>query len=461
MTEHRRIAGRAAARAGLARRYLRAATLALCLVGSGASAQDELAEAAAQLEQAPQVALAAAEDSLARDPGHIDALLIKARALAALGQPRAARQAALAAYRAADVAPARYVSAMILADVLSQNGQHTFAQYWLRRAVQHTRSEAEVTRVASAYAHVKRENPWAFRFSLGAAPNSNVNNGSSERIIAIQGLPFVLSPTARALDGYTAEATAAVQYRFAETATSQSHIGIEAAGRMNWLTPASQAAAPGASGRDFDYHAVTLIGRHVQLLDSAGTLVALSGQVGRTWYGGAKLTDRFGAGLALTLPVAGGQDSLTLTGRSDRVLHARPGRAHETVGHVGASYVHQLDWGDHITGRLGYSKSVSANAVQEYSMPEVSLSYAFDTPVLGTIFTLGAHYGYKDYKASPYTNVGRQDHMVGVEVSAEFRDLAYMGFAPVVSLQANRSVSNVSLYSQQSLSAGISLQSRF
>lgn len=205
------------------------------LLGLSLPAAADLTEASRLAEQDPARALAMANAVLVEDPDHIDALLIRARAEAATGRPRAARQSALAAYRAADVQPAHYASAMILADLAGQDGNHTLAQYWLRRAVQHTQTDAEVAQVVRAYQHARRENPWAFQFSIGGAPNSNVNNGSSERIISIQGLPFVLSPTARALSGFSAEATAAVQYRFSRTTNSQSHIGLEVVGRMNWL----------------------------------------------------------------------------------------------------------------------------------------------------------------------------------------------------------------------------------
>lgn len=431
------------------------------LLGLSLPAAADLTEASRLAEQDPARALAMANAVLVEDPDHIDALLIRARAEAAIGRPRAARQSALAAYRAADVQPAHYASAMILADLAGQDGNHTLAQYWLRRAVQHTQTDAEVAQVVRAYQHARRENPWAFQFSIGGAPNSNVNNGSSERIISIQGLPFVLSPTARALSGFSAEATAAVQYRFSRTTNSQSHIGLEVVGRMNWLDARSKAAAPGVTGHDFDYYAATVVGQHVQMLDARGTALTISGQAGRHWYGGTKLSDTFGAGLALGLALADGRDRLTLSARADRVFNERAGQAHETIGKISARYDLGLPWGDTLSGEIGYTKSQSTNPVQVYGKSELSLTYAFDEPIGGAIFTLGASYGYKDYGFSPYTTVGRQDHMFGVTASAELRNLSYMGFAPVVTLQANRSFSNVSLYSQQSLSGGLSLQSRF
>ncbi|MBV7410295.1 hypothetical protein [Maritimibacter sp. DP1N21-5] len=419
------------------------------------------ASVAALQDGNPAQALALADAVIASNPRDIDALLLRARALSALGQSRQARQAAQAAYRASDIEAARYASAMIMAELVATDGNYTLSQFWLRRAVQHTSSEAEVTNVARAYQAVRRENPLSFRFSVGAAPNSNINNGSSEQIIMIAGLPFVLSPTAQALSGWSAEAEAAVKYRLFATPRSQTVVGLEAAGRMNWLDRGSRAAAPGTSGHDFDFYQIAATLQQSFLLDARGTRLDLSARAGRNWYGGAKLSDFFGAGAAVNIPVAGGRDALTFTARADRALITATGLQPETVLRAGVTYAHELSWGDRATLSASYAQSFSSGPAQEYRMPMAELNYAFSQPIAGALFSIGASYGYKDYAFSPFTTTGRQDHIVGAKLSADFRGLSYMGFSPVVTVQANRTWSNVSIYTQQSLSGGISLQSRF
>ncbi len=429
-----------------------------------AQGRDDRLSASVEALQAgnPATALTLADVVIAENPRDIDALLLRARALSSLGQPRAARDTAIEAYRASEgIEAARYASAMIVADVVATDGNYTLAQFWLRRAVQHTQSDAEVANVARVYQTVRRQNPWSFRFSAGLSPNTNINNGSSEKIIMIAGLPFVLSPTARALSGWTAEAELGLYYRLISTPRSQTTVGVEVAGRMNWLDAGSRAAAPGVSGHDYDYYQVALALRQSFILDTNGTRLDLSGRAGRNWYGGNKLSDFYGAGAALTFPLVDGRDSLTLTARADRAEIVAPGLLPETVLRAGATYSHELPWGDDVSVTATFAKSFSTGPAQVYRMPSIGVDYALSRPIVGALFSVGASYAYKDYAVSPFSLTGRQDHILGASITADFRGLSYMGFSPVVTLQANRTWSNVSIYTQQSISGGVSLQSRF
>lgn len=446
------------------RRFLTAVAICLSLAAPVA-AQDRstILPAAAEAMRGGETAraLALVNAAVAANPRDIDALLLKSQILFAMGQSRAAREAANAAFTASgDIGPARFASAMRVADLHARDGNFPLSQFWLRRAVQYGSTEQQVQQVVAAYRHVKAQNPWRFSFSAGAAPNSNINNGSSESIIWLYGLPFVLSPTAKALSGYTAEAQGALQYRLFQTERSQTTVGIEAAGRVNWLDSASRAAAPTVSGHDFDFYSLALTAMHKQILPG-GLQFELTGRAGRNWYGGSKLSDFYGAGAALTFPVAGGRDALTVMGRADRSVLVQGGLVPETVLQAGLVYGHKLAWGDTVRARINYTRSFSSGPAQVYSLPSVGLDYRFSQPILGAHLEVGANYGFKSYNYSPYSATGRQDRILSGHVSAEFRRLSYMGFSPVVTLEAKRVWSNVPLYTQQTLSGGISFQSRF
>lgn len=405
-------------------------------------------------------ALALTNAVIAANPRDIDALLLKSQILFTLGQNRSARDAASAAYAASDIPAARLAASMRMAELLARDGNYTLSQFWLRRAAVYVRSEQELAAVVGAYRGVKAKNPWRFSFSAGASPNSNINNGSSESIIWIYGLPFVLSPTAKALSGYTAEAQGKLEYRLFESERSQTMIGVEAAGRVNWLDKASQAAAPTVSGHDYDFYSLALTATHRQIVGN-GIQLEFSARAGRNWYGGTKLSDFFGAGAAATFPIAGGRDALTFTARADRSLLVQGGLSAETVGTVGASYGHKLAWGDTVVAKINYTHTWSSNAAQVYNLPVAGLDYKFSKPIAGAYLEIGGTYGYKTYASSPFSATGRQDKILAGHVSAEFRNFSYMGFAPVVTVEAKRTWSNVPLYSQQSISGGISFQSRF
>ena len=445
--------------------------LAICLaLGATAQAQsrDEVLPAAVEALKSGDStrALALADSLIAANPRDIDALLLKSEIHFAMGQSRSAREAATAAFTASDIPAARYASGMRIAELHALDGNYPLSQFWLRQAGNYAANDEQLQRAVTAYRNVHARNPWRFSFSGGIAPNSNINNGSSENTIAIdvfgsgRPLVFVLSPTARALSGYTAEARAKLEYRVFQTAQSQTMIGVEADGRMNWLDRASAAAAPTVSGHDYDFYSVAATATHQQIVGN-GIRLEFSGRAGRNWYGGAKLSDFFGAGAAATFPVFEGRDALTFTARADRSLLVQGGLVPETVATIGAAYAHQLAWGDTVIGRVNYTRSWSASAGQVYTLPSVGLDYRFSRPIAGAYLEVGANYGYKNYNFSPLSATGRQDRILSGHVSAEFRNFSYMGFSPVVTMEAKRSWSNVPLYSQTSFTGGLSFQSRF
>lgn len=444
------------------------AVAAACLaigLGDGAKAQDAQAGLPAALEALQagdgRTALALTNRVIAQNPRNIDALLLKSRILFLYGQAREARDVARAAFEASgDLAPARYASALRLAELNAADGNYPLSQFWIRRALPYARSDAEVQQLSQAYQTVKDRNPWRFGFSAGVAPNSNINNGSSEDLIYLYGLPFVLSPTAQALSGYTGQADATLRYRVSQTDRSQTWIGLEGAGKVNWLDRTSRAAAPGARGSDYNFYSLGITATHIQLVGE-GTRLEFTGRAGRNWYGGSKLSDFFGAGASATVPIAEGRDALTLSARADRALLVQGGLSPETTLRAAATYAHQLSWGDRVSAELSYAKTFSANAPQVYGLPRVELEYDFGRPIMGAHFEIGASYGYKDYSVSPYTASGRQDHILAGHVSAEFRNFSVLGFAPIVTVEGKRVWSNVPLYSQTSLSGGISFESRF
>lgn len=91
-------------------------------------------------------------------------------------------------------------------------------------------------------------------------------------------------------------------------------------------------------------------------------------------------------------------------------------------------------------------------------------SYALGEPVgparLGV--TLGASWTeFPDYAVIFPVPGGRQDERVFARIEAAFEGWTVAGFAPVVSLDAARSDSNVSRFDTESLGLGVTLRSTF
>jgi hypothetical protein len=77
-------------------------------------------------------------------------------------------------------------------------------------------------------------------------------------------------------------------------------------------------------------------------------------------------------------------------------------------------------------------------------------------------FTAGASWtDFPDYSLFGPIPGGRQDRRVFARAEAVFEDWSFAGFAPVLSLDAARTESNVSRFDTDSVGVGISLRSTF
>ncbi|MEY8839451.1 hypothetical protein AB9K41_10525, partial [Cribrihabitans sp. XS_ASV171] len=210
---------------------------------------------------APDRAYAYSEALLRRDPDDREAHLIRSRAARDTGRFGEAKVSARAAWKLASSDEEKYAASMVMAQALSSNGQRTMSQLWLRRAVEHAPDEALARRAIRDFKYVRARNPWATELSFAVTPDSNINNGSSERssflnyrlMEALYGQPveYQLDGTLRALSGIEYALGLTTRYRFSETPTRAHDVIFTADVRHYTLSSEAKAIAPGAEGNDF------------------------------------------------------------------------------------------------------------------------------------------------------------------------------------------------------------------
>ena len=66
-----------------------------------------------------------------------------------------------------------------------------------------------------------------------------------------------------------------------------------------------------------------------------------------------------------------------------------------------------------------------------------------------------------DWDRSTWSANGRHDRGASASVSAELNHLDYMGFVPVITLEAGRNWSNIGLYDNDTFGLGIGFTSTF
>lgn len=142
-------------------------------------------------------------------PNNPNFLISLARTQLALGNFDAAIAAGTAAWGYALNDQIRFVAADTVAAAHLEAGNFSRSQFWLRRAREFAPNQALANRIAKDFGTVRAANPWSTSFRIGAAPSSNINNGSANATASLFGFPgeFTLNGEARALSGYQISAS--------------------------------------------------------------------------------------------------------------------------------------------------------------------------------------------------------------------------------------------------------------
>lgn len=413
-------------------------------------------------------ALALADALLARDPQDLTAHLIRASALRNLGRTDEARDAARAAWDLAEEDPDKFASAMVMAQVLSTAGQKTWAQIWLRRAVELAPHENLERLAIRDFRYVRAANPWSSRFSFSITPDSNINNGSAYRTSflnyelteALFGQPvqYQLSGAAVALSGIEFELGADTRYRFWQTERQAQDVYLELDYRHFELTGDARNEAPGVKGSDFDFASVFLGYGYRAYNFGADGEFAFRADVGQSWYG----YDEFAQYLR-----ASALQSYALTGRT-RINGRIAGEWQYGINTTDVTTYSAEAWAAHFfpNGRqlrviLSGAVADSPVASEEYAELGIGASLVFGELFEGAGLQMGLDYRGRDYDVSPHSPDGRQDHRLAASATVIFTGLDYFGFNPTMTVYAQNTESNIALYEARRFGVNFGIQSAF
>lgn len=404
------------------------------------------------------------------DPDDRAALVVLAAAEPRLGRPRAGRLAAARAWELSATRAQRHEAARLAAAAAAGEGRTFLAEVWLRRALAAAPDEEREARTLADARALRAHSPWAVTAELGFQPSDNVNGGAETPFNVIDGLPFVgiISVDGRALSGWAGTADLAATRRLSESARQRTELSFRLWGRAVALSEESrelieaerEAGGPEVEGSDFaSAQAELRVGhRRATGWGLAGGDLSLA----RSWHGEEAPTTslRLSGLAALALSEA---RSLRLSAHAEG---RREGGGRGGQVRAGA----ELAWGtrlrgsDHLTLALSRSATFSDSGNQASDGWGIRASYALGEPVgparLGA--TLGASWtGFPDYAVIFPVPGGRRDERVFGRLEAAFEGWSHAGFAPVLSIEAARSDSNVSRFDTESLGLGITLRSTF
>ncbi len=458
-------------RAGLVRRACATlAAAALCLGLTTATARAEplvltpegMVQMAVTLLDRGQPALAQrfADALLQQNPQDATALILKARAQRDLAAYPQAVATARLAWTHAEHPRERYGAALAVAQGLASDGQRLRAQLWLRRAIEAAPNDAARAIAVRDLRYVRNRSRLALRFDLSVRPASNVNGGTSERVIDFLGIPLTISPDSRALSGGVVQGAVTAQYRLAESAAAKTDLRFGMVQRQVWLSASAKAAAPMARASDYRLSGFELG------LDQAWKLPALNGEAtasltfGHNRFGGRPMSDYVRADLGLARALSATlSGALGLSAERQKRLDA-PNRSATILG-ASATLSQRLDSGDRLGFGLDLRHTQSAADSIDHRALSADLSWTKGTPLHGLGLSAGLGLEARDYDRAALSPDGRQDVTLSAQASLSLQNLDYMGFMPILSVKAERTRSNIALNRSQSLGLGLSIQSKF
>ncbi len=416
----------------------------------------------------PKQAMALADALIARNPHDRSALLIRSRAARDLGNYTLARKSAKRAWSLAETDEEKYAAALITAQALSSGGQRTLAQFWLRRAVENAPTEQLERRAVRDFRYLRASSPWLHRFSFSISPESNINNGSSERssflnyrvseLLLGQPVEYQLGGTQQALSGVEYELGIRSRYRFHQTETRAHDFSFSLISRTYTLSSDAKEQAPGAEGNDFAFTSYQIgYGLRGINLDRRGEF-RLAMDLGQSWYGGEEYA-RF-------LRLSAGQSYKLKKGRriNARLSHEfQDGvkTSDQNTSRGDFSYSFRLASGATLWTNLSLAGATSSSASDEFEEIGLRTQLTLAKPIFGATARFGLWGRVRDYDVSPHSPDGRHDDHYQADVSLTFTKMDYYGFNPTLSMTAAKVDSNIGLYESNRFGLNFGIQSAF
>ncbi len=398
---------------------------------------------------------------LQADPEDAYAYGVLAAAHSRLNNPGLARAAARLSYKYSDTPTEKFAAARTAASVAVQQKKVTRGQAWLRLAAVHAETETQERQVRADYARARAANPLNFNLSLSVAPSDNVNNGTDNTLLVINGIPSAarFSSATQTLSGVVSTADLRLRYRLNRTANSVTH----ATGRAYTRQVALTDSAPGVDGSDFSSSYAEIGLSHRFALGAEGNTASVAGSLGTLWSGGETSFDFAKLELGRSLKLNDANRLSFKAAVEDRNSAIEPVRDAAVVT-LSGTLAHKRPDGGRFTFGVTVQDVTSDQINAEFQTATARLAYTFAKSLGPARVTTGVTLGstdYEDYTLIGPVDGGREDTSVYADVSLFFEDFSFAGFAPTVTLRTGQRTSNINRFDISESTLSIGLQSKF
>lgn len=408
----------------------------------------------------PRTAYELTEGLIAANPKNGHAHFLRAHALGQMKDYKTGRQSAARAYRVANTDVQRFEAAKLAAELSFANDSFTVSQLWLRRAVHYAPNEEIRSQYVKAFRNVRRTNPLRFELQFSVNPSDNVNNGSNSPYNLIEGSPLVgtLSPSARAIRGVVAKTDMRGAYRVQQSKGHETHI----TGRLLSREVRFNDPVPGISGSDISSLRLQLGVSHLWAPGKSGYW-SFDINGGRTWYGRSPYYDFAGVGVR-RMQKLGDNLRLSLGTHVEEQFDKTVPVTDATVYSAFAGLHYALSSGGELGAQLQFRDIDSDGRNRASQQWSVVATYTLGREVGPAQISLSVGHSTLDYEQYwvilPVAG-GRTDESWFGGVTATFKDYSYMGFVPVVSVNAEKSRSNISRFDVDQTAVSFGIRSEF
>lgn len=431
-------------------------------------AQQEQAEAALVAGE-PTETLRLAQEMLRTQPDSFAALYLLSLAQSDLNDPQSAAASGARAYAAATREDARFETARFVAGAHFQAGQYTRSAFWLRRAANHAPTEADLQFIAEAYAATVDANPLSVQIAASIAPSDNVNNGSEDGVLQLEGigLTFILPEDRRSLSGVGFSASSELKYRISQGPQQSTQlIGSVSAvtyalsqDAKDLLASSPNPEVRAVKGSDFSTVTAAIgISRQQNNISPFGP-VNLDLNLGTYWEGGERLVNFRDISIEQVFPInRNNRFRLTVFNRVQDAL--TPALLDSTTTDLIGTYDHILANSDQL--QLSFStRRKDAGFENSFDEYQIGVGYAVAEPLYGIQLSTSLQIGYRTYEEFTTTLDGRDDQFISASGTAKFRDVSYFGFSPSITLAATRTESTAEEFTSSTLQLLFGVESNF
>jgi hypothetical protein len=338
-------------------------------------------------------------------------------------------------------------------------GRLLAAQWGLRRAFRHAKTEAERAALRAAYRRSEDANPLSLNFGFNVAPTNNINNGTNEEFFWLGDILLVFGPESRALSGTELSGYFDLDYRLSSGPRHLTDFSLFLYGRSYVLSSESQTVAPDVSGSDYAYVSGSLSLRHQWVLQDGLGPTAIAVSLGRVEQGKEPLYRSHKISASQDFLLRRGQMSLGVSFEDQETLSTS--RADAEVVETRVALLWRAAKGGLWRWTLLNRHTRSFLTTETFQEVQASASLTPNWSVLGTVPTLTLGLGAKDYEDFILSFDGRRDRSASLGLSLRLDRISMMGFSPVLNLTGTRTRSNIARYDVDEFKANLGLQSQF